>query len=148
MKESNMNRPLSSGDYYFTEKHEWMRVEENIAFVGLTTLAKRELGQIQNIEIHTLGKDLMENQVFGRLHTKRYLCKLIMPVRGKVIEANTIDYPSFNSWVKDFNPEEWIVKIQISLPLKAEKLYTLEQYKENQTEGALHLVKYFLKFGE
>jgi glycine cleavage system H protein len=147
MKEDVMNRSLSSGEYYFTEEHEWIRVEENVAFVGLTTLAKRELGQIQSIEIHTLGKDLMENQVFGRIRTKRYLCKLIMPVRGKVIEANTIDYTSFNSCDKDFDPEEWIVKIQISLPLKSEKLYTIEQYKENQTEGALHLVKYFLKFG-
>jgi glycine cleavage system H protein len=82
MKEENMNRSLSSGGYYFTEEHEWIRVEENVAFVGLTTLAKRELGQIQSIEIHTLGKDLMENQVFGRIRTKRYLYKLIMPVRG------------------------------------------------------------------
>lgn len=85
-------------------------------------------------------------RVFGRVHTKRYLCKLIMPVRRKVIEANTIDYTSFKSWEKYFDPEEWIVKIQISLPLKTEKLYTLEQYEENQTEGALRLVKYFLKF--
>jgi glycine cleavage system H protein len=143
-----MNRLLSSGEFYFTEEHEWIRVEGDVAFVGLTTLAKSELGQIQNIEIHKLGKDLVENQVFGRVRTKRYLCKLIMPVRGKVIEANKIDYTSFNRWDKDFDPEEWIVRIQIALPLKTEKLYTLQQYKKNQTDGALHLVKYFLKFGE
>jgi glycine cleavage system H protein len=143
-----MHRQIFSGDFYFTEEHEWIRVEENIAFVGLTSLAKKELGQVEDIEIHTLGKDLMENQVFGRLRTRRYLCKLIMPVRGKVIEANAIDYISFNNLEKDLDPSEWIVKIQISLPLKSEKLYTLEQYKASQTEGALHLVKYFLKFGE
>lgn len=143
-----MQKKIFSGDFYFTEEHEWIRVEDNIAFVGLTSLAKKELGPVENIEIHTLGKDLMENQVFGRLRTKRYLCKLIMPVRGKVIGANTIDYTLFNNWEKDLEPAEWIVKIQIYLPLKSEKLYTLEQYKANQTEGALHLVKYFLKFGE
>jgi glycine cleavage system H protein len=143
-----MVRLLSSGNSYFTEEHEWIRVEGNIAFVGLTTSAKNELGQIQTIEIHTLGQNRMENQAFGRIRTNRYLCKLIMPVRGKVLEANTIDYSSFNRWEKDFDPEEWIVKIQISLPLKTKMLYTLEQYKTNQTQGAVHLVKYFLKSGE
>ena len=58
---------LLSGEYFFTEEHEWIRVENNIAYVGLTTHAKRDLGQIENIEISTVGKDLTENQVFGSL---------------------------------------------------------------------------------
>ena len=60
--------------YYFTEEHEWIRFENNNAFVGLTSLAKRELGMVTNIEIHTTGKNLIENQVFGRVRTKKYLC--------------------------------------------------------------------------
>lgn len=143
-----MFREIFSGNYFFTEEHEWIRVENDVAFVGLTTLAKRELGQILNIEIHTLGKNLVENQVFGRIKTNRYLCKLIMPIRGKVMEINTFDYEHLNNWDKDFDPDEWIVKIGIALPLRTEKLYTLEEYKKNQAEGALHLVKYFLRFGE
>lgn len=123
-------------------------MENNIAYVGLTTHAKRDLGQIENIEIHTVGKDLTENQVFGRIRTPRYLVKLIMPVRGKVLEANSIDYVKFNDHDKDFDPEEWIIKIDVVLPLRAEKLYSLEEYKKHQTEGALHLVKYFLRFGD
>jgi glycine cleavage system H protein len=137
-----------SQEFYFTEEHEWIKIQGDIAFVGLTSLAKKELGKIENIEIHTLGKKLTENQVFGRVRTKRYLCKLIMPLRGTVVDANALDYESFNTCEKDFDPEEWIVRIEISLPLKSEKLYTLDQYKAIQTEGALHMVKYFLKFGE
>lgn len=57
-----MYREIFSGTYFFTEEHEWLRVENNIAFVGLTTLAKRELGQVIDIEIHKLGKDLIETQ--------------------------------------------------------------------------------------
>ena len=141
-------RKLLSGEYFFTEEHEWIRVEENIAFVGLTMIAKKELGEIRNIEIHTVGKDLVEKQVFGRIRTDRYLCKLITPIRGKIIEANEINYTTFNRLDKDFDPEEWIVKVEIAHPFQAEKLYTLDQYRQNQTAGALHLVKYFLRFGE
>ena len=71
-----------------------------------------------------------------------------MPFRGKVLEANAIDYPGFNLTDEDFDPDEWIVKIGINHPLKSEKLYTLDDYKSNNTEQSLHLVKYFLKFGE
>ena len=139
---------IADGKYYFTEEHEWIRFENGIAFIGLTSLAKRELGQITDVEIHTIGKDLGENQAFGRIRTEKYLCKLIMPFRGKVLEANAIDYPGFNSTDEDFDPDEWIVKIGINHPLKSEKLYTLDDYKSNNTEQSLHLVKYFLKFGE
>jgi glycine cleavage system H protein len=143
-----MRNEITEGNFYFTEEHEWIRFEKDHAFVGLTVLAKEELGLITNVEIHTIGKDLMENQVFGRIRTKKYLCKLIMPLRGKILEANKIDYDKFNSTDKDFDPDEWIVKIAISFPLVSEKLYTLEDYKSNNTERALHLIKYFLKFGE
>ena len=139
---------LLSGEYFFTEEHEWIRVENNIAYVGLTTHAKRDLGQIENIEISTVGKDLTENQVFGRIRTPRYLVKLIMPIRGKILEASTIDYVKFNNLERDFDPDEWIVKIDVVLPFRTEKLYSIEEYKKHQTEGALHLVKYFLRFGD
>lgn len=145
---TTMYKALFSGDCFFTEEHEWIRVEGNIAFVGLTTIAKKELGQIHQVEIHMLGKDLTETQVFGRIRSRKYLCKLIMPIRGKIVAANEINYTSFNKLDKDFDPEEWIVKIEIALPFRAEKLYTPEQYKKSQAEGALHLVKYFLRFGE
>ena len=133
--------------YYFTEELEWIRFENNNAFVGLTSLAKRELGMITNIEIHTRGKELMENQVIGSIRTKKYSCKLIMPLRGRVLEANTINYEKFNTADGDFSPDEWIVKIAISIPLISKKLYTMEDYISSNNLRALYLVKYFLEFG-
>ncbi len=143
-----MNNEIAEGQYYFTEEHEWIRLERDYALVGLTNLAKKELGRVENVEIHTVGKALNENQVFGRIRSQRYLCKLIMPLRGKVVEAEIIDYEKFNTTETDFDPNEWIVKIAVSTPLKSEKLYTLEEYKSKHTERAFHLVKYFLKFGD
>lgn len=137
---------LYEGIYYFTEEHEWILLKNSYAFVGLTSLAKKELGQIEHIEIHTVGKQLIENQAFGRIRTKKYLCKLIMPLRGKILEANVINYDQFNTLDKDLDENEWIVKIAISFPLKSENLYSLEEYKSNNTEQALHLVKYLTRF--
>lgn len=71
----------------------------------------------------------MENQVFGRIRTEKYLCKLVMPGQGKVIEADTIDYASFDSWEKDIGPEGWIVRDQISLPLKRKSYALLNSTK-------------------
>ncbi|MBA4056777.1 MAG: glycine cleavage system protein H, partial [Marivirga sp.] len=62
-----MNNEIVEGQYYFTEENEWIRFERDYALVGLTNLAKRELGVITSIEIHTVGKDLTESQVFGRI---------------------------------------------------------------------------------
>jgi glycine cleavage system H protein len=136
-----------SGNYYFTEQHQWIRVQDKIGFVGVTRTAKRELGEIHNIEIHTVGKDLIENQVFGRIRTDKYLCKLIMPMRGKILGANQIDYTSFNSLDKDIDAEEWIVKVEIADPFQLERLFTLDQYRQNQANGRSNLVKYLVRLG-
>ena len=89
----------------------------------------------------------MENQVFGSIRTAKYLCKLIMPVRGKVLEANMINYEKFNSTDGDFNPDEWLVKIAFSDPVRSKKLYTVEDYISTDNLRAFYLVKYFLEFG-
>ena len=140
-----MNEDTSNDRYYFTEEHEWVRFEDDIGFVGLTNLAKRELGFIESIEIHTVGKDLIEDQVFGRIRTKKYLCKLIMPIRGKILESNVINYERLNNIDDDFDPTEWIVKISLSSPLGFKKLYSFEDYKTIKKGQMLHLVKYLLK---
>src|SRR6187549_3207320 len=111
-----MSKETTEGQYYFTEENEWIVFERDYALVGLTNSAKKELGLIDHIEIHTIGKDLMENQVFGRIWTNKYLCKLIMPIRGKVLETNVINYENFNSTEKDLDQNDWIVKIAISIP--------------------------------
>ena len=73
--------------------------------------------------------------------------QLIMPFRGNILEANTFNYEKFNASDRDFNPDEWIVKIAISLPLISKQLYTLEDYISTNNLRALYLVKYFLEFG-
>ena len=80
--------------------NEWIRFENDYAIVGMTALAKRELGIITNIEIHTTGKILTENQVFGTITTEKYLCKLIMPPRTRLLKRMLSTMKNLITWMK------------------------------------------------
>lgn len=136
-----MNYP---SDYLFTKEHEWVHFENEIAFIGLTELAKKELEEIKSIEIHKIGVSLNTDQVFGRITAKRYLCKLILPFPGKITEVNSsyCDNPEqFNSY---YDKDHWIVKVEVKQPIDTSRLLTIDHYKSFKTQNFLHLVKYLL----
>lgn len=133
---------MSIRTYYFTQELEWICFYDDSALIGLTSLAKKEIGLISNIEIHMVGKSLSANQVFGRVRTDKYVCKLIMPVNGKVVEANTFDYNKLNMNDKELDINEWIVKITMNRPLISGTLFTLEEYRHLYMADRCHVVKY------
>ena len=98
----------------YTNDHEWIKIDGNIALVGITDFAQSELGDIVFIEVETIGEDLNKNEVFGTVEAVKTVSDLFIPVSGKVLE--------FNSSLED-NPElvnespyeeGWIVKMEIS----------------------------------
>jgi glycine cleavage system H protein len=72
----------------YTKDHEWIRVEGNIAVVGITDIAQGELGDIVYVEIETLGNDLQHETVFGTVEAVKTVSDLFMPVSGKILEVN------------------------------------------------------------
>jgi len=131
-----MNYPQN---YYFTREHEWVNILDDIARIGLTELALRELGVVKQIEIPTIGQTLKKEQVFGKLQSERYLTKLIMPFNGVVIEVNTDAYKNINE--KYFH-DHWLVKVKISQPVDKSNLLSLDQYKSYKSSNLLGLIKY------
>ena len=73
----------------YTEEHEWIRLEGNIATVGITDFAQSELGDIVYIEVDTLDSEINSNDVFGTVEAVKTVSDLFMPVTGKVIEVNS-----------------------------------------------------------
>ncbi|RZP02509.1 MAG: glycine cleavage system protein GcvH [Flavobacteriales bacterium] len=114
----------------YTEEHEWVKIEDNIATVGITDFAQGELGDIVYIEIDTLDNDIDSNQVFGTVEAVKTVSDLFMPMAGKVIELNTNleDKPELVN--EDPYGDGWIIKIDISKATEMDSLLSAEDYKK------------------
>ena len=113
----------------YTKDHEWLRVEGNIGYVGITDFAQGELGDIVFIEIETLGETLKKEDVFGTIEAVKTVSDMFMPVSGEVLEINPAIGDSPDLVNKDPYNKGWMVKIKISDPSEIEELLTAEKYK-------------------
>lgn len=98
----------------YTKEHEWIRVEGDVAYVGITDYAQSELGEIVFVDINTEGETVNQNEVFGSVEAVKTVSDLNMPVTGEVLEVNeTInDQPELVN--NDPYGEGWIIKIQVA----------------------------------
>ena len=113
----------------YTEEHEWVRIEDNIAVVGITDFAQGELGDIVYLEIDTLDSQIDSNQVFGTVEAVKTVSDLFMPIAGRVIEVN----PSLEDKPELVNDDPygkgWIIKIDISEQTQIYSLLSPSDYK-------------------
>jgi glycine cleavage system H protein len=121
-----MNVP---GDLLYTKDHEWLRVEGNMGYVGVTDFAQGELGDIVFIEIETVGETLKKEEVFGTIEAVKTVSDMFMPVSGEVLELNPALEESPDVVNKDPYGKGWMVKIKITDPSETASLLTPEQYK-------------------
>ena len=113
----------------YTEEHEWVKLDGNIAIVGITDFAQSELGDIVYLEIDTLDSEINSNDVFGTVEAVKTVSDLFMPVNGKVIEVNSSleDNPEVVN--DDPYGDGWIIKIEVSNPSDIDALMSSEEYK-------------------
>lgn len=116
-------------DLKYTKDHEWVRVEGDVAFVGITDYAQGELGDIVYVEVETEGETLNKEDVFGTIEAVKTVSDLFMPVSGEVLEFNTSieDEPeAINSAPYD----KWIIKVKVSDTSELEGLLSSEAYAD------------------
>jgi len=113
----------------YTEEHEWVRIEDNIAIVGITDFAQGELGDIVYLEIDTLDSQIDSNEVFGTVEAVKTVSDLFMPIAGKVVEVNPSleDNPELVN--EDPYGEGWIIKIDITDDSQLDSLLSASDYK-------------------
>ena len=113
----------------YTEEHEWVRIEDNIAIVGITDFAQGELGDIVYLEIDTLDSQIDSNEVFGTVEAVKTVSDLFMPIAGKVVEVNSSleDKPELVN--EDPYGEGWIIKIDITEESQLDTLLSASDYK-------------------
>ena len=120
-----MNVP---GNLLYTKDHEWLRVEGNMGYVGVTDFAQGELGDIVFIEIETLGEILDKEEVFGTIEAVKTVSDMFMPVSGEILEVNPALEESPDVVNKDPYGNGWIVKIKITNPSQVNDLLSAEKY--------------------
>lgn len=121
-------------DLKYTKEHEWLRVEDNIAYIGITDFAQGELGELVYVEVDSVGDELAKDDVFGTVEAVKTTSELFMPVSGKVLEFNSEidengeDNPAAIN--EDPYGKGWIVKIELSNPSELDDLMSVEEYEK------------------
>jgi glycine cleavage system H protein len=117
----------------YTEEHEWVRIEGDEAYVGITDFAQSELGDIVYVEVETVGDTVKAGEIFGTIEAVKTTSDLYMPVSGKVLEVNskiTSDGDDSPELVNsDPYGDGWIVKIKITDPAQLAGLMDADTYK-------------------
>ncbi len=113
----------------YTKDHEWVRVEGDIAVVGITDYAQGHLGDIVFVDVQTEGETLEDGDMFGAIEAVKTVADVYMPVSGEVVEVNAALEGAPESVNKDPYAAGWIVKIKMSNPAQANELLSPEAYK-------------------
>lgn len=114
----------------YTKDHEWVKIEEGVATIGITDFAQGELGDIVYVDVDTVDETLDIEEVFGSVEAVKTVSDLFMPLSGEVIEFNEAleDEPE----LVNSNPygEGWMIKIKLSDDSQIEDLLSAEAYQE------------------
>lgn len=122
-----MNFPT---DVKYTKDHEWIRVEGEVAYVGITDYAQSELGEIVYVDITTEGETVAKEEVFGTIEAVKTVSDLFMPVSGEVVEVNPEleDAPQLIN--EDAYGKGWIIKIALSDITEIDGLLSAADYEQ------------------
>jgi len=113
----------------YTKDHEWVRIEGNHAFIGITEFAQHELGDIVYVDINTLGNEIAREEVFGTVEAVKTVSDLFMPLTGKVLEINKKLDAKPELVNSDPYGDGWMVKIELTDASQVEELLTAGAYK-------------------
>ncbi len=114
----------------YTKDHEWIRVEGNEAYVGITDYAQSELGEIVFVDIATEGENLSKEETFGSIEAVKTVSDLFMPISGEVLEVNAEleDKPELVN--EDAYGKGWLIKISLADTAELDGLLDATAYKE------------------
>jgi glycine cleavage system H protein len=113
----------------YTNDHEWVKVEGNVATIGITDFAQGELGDIVFVDINTLNESLDKEAVFGTVEAVKTVSDLFMPISGEIIEINSALDTNPEVVNEDPYDKGWMVKVAIKDVAELEALLDVEAYK-------------------
>ena len=113
----------------YTKDHEWVRVEGNVATIGITDFAQKELGDIVYVDVTTIGETVAREEIFGTVEAVKTVSDLFMPISGKVLEMNKDIDSSPESVNNDAYGKGWMIKASIDNETELADLLSADDYK-------------------
>jgi glycine cleavage system H protein len=113
----------------YTRDHEWVSIDGDIAIVGITDFAQRELGDIVYVEVDTLDQTLQKDEVFGTVEAVKTVSDLFLPLEGQIIEFNDILEQTPELVNTDPYGDGWMIKMKIEYPSQINELLSCDEYK-------------------
>ena len=113
----------------YTRDHEWVSIDGDIATVGITDFAQRELGDIVYVEVDTLDQTLQKDEVFGTVEAVKTVSDLFLPLEGQIIEFNEILEQTPELVNTDPYGDGWMIKMKIEYPSQINELLSCDEYK-------------------
>ena len=114
----------------YTKDHEWVKIDGEIATIGITDFAQHELGDIVYVEIESIGEMLVSEEVFGSVEAVKTVSDLFMPLSGEVLEFNTALEDAPEAVNEDPYESGWIIKVKIDDPSQISKLLDSDAYQQ------------------
>lgn len=115
-------------DRRYTKEHEWVKLDGDVATVGITDFAQHELGDIVFVELPNLGKQLEQHQPFGSIESVKAVSEIYAPMAGEVVEVNGELSAAPENVNKDPHGSAWLLKLRASRPDSFDALLTADQY--------------------
>ena len=117
-------------DLKYTKDHEWIRVEGDVAYVGITDYAQSELGEIDYVDITTEGETVAKEEVFGTIEAVKTVSDLFMPASGEVLEVNAEleDAPELVN--QEPYGKGWLIKVSVADAAELDSLLSAEEYQQ------------------
>jgi len=122
-----MNFP---SDLKYTKDHEWVKINGDVATVGITDFAQRELGDIVYVDVNTIGETVEKEAVFGTVEAVKTVSDLFMPLTGEVLEVNKDIDSAPESVNNDPYGKGWMIKIKLHNPSETSELLSVDDYKK------------------
>lgn len=114
----------------YTKDHEWVKIQGDVAYVGITDFAQSELGDIVYVDIDTLDKQVNREEVFGTVEAVKTVSDLFSPLTGKILEINELLEANPETVNTDPYGGGWMIKMSIDDTSEVDNLLTAEQYAE------------------
>ncbi len=117
-------------DLKYTKDHEWIRVEGDAAYIGITDFAQGELGDIVFIDVDTVGESMDKEEVFGSIEAVKTVSDMYLPVTGEILEFNEQLEDAPETVNSDPYGEGWIIKVKVANADEFEELLSADEYSE------------------